>query len=119
MARFKHILIVGTIMLLNGCATVPAPSPESRVSVYKTFGSVQCQDGGASLSALQRQLEAADIKVFSSACGNDGKIYPAVCGAPDGRIGIFEIPQERLNAASAQGFASLRNLPDASKTACR
>lgn len=101
------------------CGGGAAESPATNVSMYKYFGSVQCNGGGTSLPTLARQLTDAGISVFSSACGVDGRIYAAVCGGADGRIGILEIPATQAQAASALGFAPLTNLPAAVTVACQ
>lgn len=115
----KHFVVLGLITLLQGCVGTPVSPPQERVSIYKSLGSAQCQpSSGVSMAVLQRQLEAADVKILSSSCGSNGRIYPAMCGAPDGRIAIFEIPPAQLSKTTALGFAPLSDLPDATRTAC-
>jgi hypothetical protein len=101
------------------CGGGASKSPGTRVSLYKYVGSVQCTGGGTSLPAMERQLTDAGIQVLTSTCGGDGKMYAAVCGAADGRIGIFEVPAAQARAASALGFAPLSNLPAATKVDCQ
>lgn len=104
---------------LASCGGGSAESPPTGAAFYKYFGSVQCAGGGTTLPAMTRQLTDAGIQVLSSACGVDGKVYPAVCGAGDGRIGIFEVSAAQAPAASALGFTPLSNLPDAVTVACQ
>lgn len=94
-------------------------NPNSGIRTYKYAGSLQCSGGGLSLAEMQRQLSDAGISVLDASCGVDGNMYTAVCGAPDGRIGIFEIPSEQVQAASALGFAPLTTLPAAAQVPCR
>ncbi|MSQ20466.1 MAG: hypothetical protein EXR39_13120 [Betaproteobacteria bacterium] len=84
-------------------------------------GSVQCTGAGVSVQEIERQLTGAGIEVLSSACGSDGSMHPSVCGAPDGRIGIVQVPesQAQAQAAAKLGFAPLSELPDATKIACQ
>lgn len=117
MRIFSACLVV--FATLAGCGAVESKSPNASVSLYKYVGSVQCAGGGMSLQAMERQLTNAGIPVLTSACGTDGRIYAAVCGAADGRIGIFEIPATQVQAASALGFVPLRSLRDATKVACQ
>jgi hypothetical protein len=100
------------------CGDSENQSATAPVSLYKYFGSVQCAGGGVTLADMERQLTEADIQVLSYDCGYDGKAYPAVCGAPDGRMGIFEIPAVQAPGATAAGFAPLSDLPAATKNAC-
>ena len=101
---------------LAACGSVASRPPS--VSLYKYLGSVQCTGGGTPLRAMERQLTDAGIRVLTSACGADGNVYAAVCGAADGRIGIFEIPAAQTQAASQLGFAPLSGLPGFTKAAC-
>jgi hypothetical protein len=96
-----------------------AGAPGASIAVYKYAGSVQCTGGGMSLAEMNGQLADAGIKVLSSACGFDGKLYVAVCGGPDGRIGIFEVMQTQMQAAAKIGFAPLSELPAAGKASCQ
>lgn len=112
------LLIVTTVLMLSACAGLGQMASASRVSVYKYVGSRQCEGGGVPVEKMMRQLSEAGIPVMNVSCGTDGRIYPAMCGAPDGRIGILEVPEGKLSAASALGFAPLTSLPEASKTVC-
>lgn len=107
------------IAALAGCSgTAPAP-PAPSVEVYQYAGSLQCTGGGQSLSAMAKRLDDAGVKVLGSACGSDGRFYPAMCGASDGRIGIFDIPAGQAAAASSAGFQPLTKRPGAMKRPCR
>lgn len=110
--------LISLIALASLVACGGGESAVSNVSVYRHFGSLQCTGGGASLSALALQLTEANIQVVASSCGIDGNVYPAVCGAADGRIGIFDIPAAQAQASAAIGFTPLRNLPAATQVAC-
>lgn len=114
----KLLIAVLAIGALNACTGHQRVPTEPRVSVYKYVGSVQCKGGGTPLSAMMRQLSEGGVPVLDVSCGTDGRMYPAVCGAADGRIGILEVPEGRAAAAAALGFAPLSNLPEASKTVC-
>lgn len=90
----------------------------SVVAVYSSFGSVQCSGGGTTVGALQQQLVALGIEVLAARCGLDGVARPAVCGAPDGRIAMFDVYGAQVAVALTIGFALLSTLPDATVTAC-
>lgn len=104
--------------LLAGC-TWKLKDPPKGVKVYKYLGSVQCSGGGTSPTEMEQMLTTAAIDVASATCGVDGNMYAAMCGAPDGRIGIFEIAPGDLKAATALGFLPLSGLPDANEAPCR
>ncbi len=105
-----------SMLLLAACG---AGQHEARVvSVYKYLGSVQCWGGGATVPALQSALVNSGVRVLSASCGVDGLAHPAVCGAPDGAIGIFDVPGSQEAAAEALGFVTLSALPSAVRTSC-
>ena len=114
----KRVWMMVAAITLNACADLGRVAPGSGVSVYKYVGSRQCEGGGTPVEKMMRQLSEAGIPVINVHCGTDGRMYPAMCGAPDGRIGILEVPEGKVSAAAALGFAPLNNLPEASKTVC-
>ena len=95
-----------------------ASAPPKAVSVYLSLGSRQCQDGGRTLAEVQKVLQDAGIPVLASGCGSDGMAYPAVCGAPDGRIAIIDVPESQVEAARKLGFSLLSERPRAQRLAC-
>ncbi|MFA6971334.1 MAG: hypothetical protein WC208_08040 [Gallionella sp.] len=104
--------------VLTACGGIDRKPPSAGVYLYKYLGSVQCTGGGTSLQTMKLQLADAGIPALTSSCGTDGKVYVAVCGAADGRIGIFEVPAAQAQAASTLGFAPVSRLPAATKLAC-
>ena len=108
------------LVFLPGCAGgVSKLPPGETVKVYKSLGSVQCSGGGVSLDEIKRQLKEAGIEAESANCGIDGNMHIAMCGAPDGRIAIVEIPESKAQVAAAVGFLPLKNLPDATEVPCK
>jgi hypothetical protein len=115
-------ILASSMLVLSSLAACGGNGSDSKpvgnASVFKSMDTLQCGVGGLSLTALQAQLGAANVQVVSAACGNDGVARPATCGTSDGRIGIFEIPPEKLTAASAAGFTLLSTVPTAKTIAC-
>ncbi|MBU5612423.1 hypothetical protein [Geomonas azotofigens] len=114
--RIVSLLLACT--LLAGCRCRLKDPPPSGTRYYVPLGSLQCTGGGKSVAELEQQLRKAGITVNRTACGVDGRMYPAVCGAPDGRIGIFEIPADQAGSAAALALQPLSTLPDAAETSC-
>jgi hypothetical protein len=105
---------------LAACAAQPAAAPAApAVSVTKSLGGKQCEAGGTSLAVLAAQLAQAGVTVQRQACGDDGRMRAAVCGAPDGRIAIFTIPAAQQALATQAQFVPLAALPDAREQPCR
>lgn len=118
--RRMHILLTSLItsLMLAACADMGHRAPAPGVAVYKYVGSKQCSGGGVPLASMMRQLSEAGVPVMNVSCGTDGRMYPAMCEAPDGHINILEVPEDKVAATKALGFAPLGSLPEASKTIC-
>lgn len=86
------------------------------IDISKTLGSIQCEGDSKDVPTLQRELTEHNIPVFAADCGSDGMMYIAVCGAPDGKIGIFTIDADDQQKAFSLGFEPLSSL--ASRTDC-
>ena len=116
--------LLGGVMMA-GCIVVPdhprVPDGSQRpvTEVARLTGERQCERGGETLLYQQRRLEAVGVPVLASTCGNDGRMYTAVCGGATGHLGIFTIPAGRTQAAEAAGFVPLSAYPDAQRTVCR
>jgi len=111
-------LLASVTCLVSACTQFGPQALPLSVPVYQYIGSKQCQGGGTALATMMRKLSDAGIPAMNVSCGTDGKMYPAMCGAPDGRIGIVGVPEDKVAAAAKLGFAPLSNLPDATKTVC-
>jgi len=114
-----HLIAIALSVLSASCVSANPTLTQSTVRVFKSTGSVQCADTGANLSTLTQALEAAGLKVLSASCGTDGRMRAAMCGAPDGRIAIFELAAEDVAAAVKLGYAALSTLPDAKLAPCK
>lgn len=101
----KPTLSLLTMLALSGCfASVPEGDTAVR-EVFKHDGSRQCEpDSGQSAAALRAELAAQGITVLGQRTGHDGRIYPAVCGAPTGRTQVFTIPAAQVTAAETLGY---------------
>lgn len=116
--RTGHIIAPGDYVATLLVTASSAGALEPTVKVFKTRGSVQCTGGGTAPDVMQNELIAAGIDVRSYSCGNDGMVYAAACGMPDGAINIFEIPKSSADQAQSFGFAGLSTLPGAMETQC-
>lgn len=91
-----------TVLAMAGCATAAA---EESVRIVKARGSLQCGSAGTAPEQMAEQLRAGGVTVLRSACAGDGRMRVAMCGAPDGRLNVFDIPRSQLPAARTLGFA--------------
>lgn len=114
----RALMRAALVALAVAPAAACASAPPKAVAVYLTLGSRQCQDGGRSLAEVQKMLSEAGVKVLAATCGTDGMAYPAVCGAPDGRIAIVDVPEGQVEAARKLGFSLLSDRPRAQRLGC-
>ena len=105
------IFILSTFLGFLSCAVVVHAGGNSAAStlfVYKPDGTIQCDKSqGVALDFMEQELRSADIKVFSSRKGYDGREGIAVCGAPTGQINVYEIAFSDVSEALGLGFKQL------------
>ena len=84
------------------------------IDVYTSSERLQCEDdSGKDVQATKAELEASDIKVFSSECGLiTGKMAPALCGATTLHINIHGIDSRKLPEAELLGYQAIKSLAD-------
>ena len=118
MTKFQAFWILASSVFLSACGG-GGTDPQSENSLfYKYAGSLQCFGGGQSLSEMTFQLSNSGILVLESYCGDDGLPHVAMCGATDGRIGIFKVHSLQEQTAFTNGLKPLSTLPSAVKTDC-
>jgi hypothetical protein len=87
---------------------------EKHLFIARAEGSKQCTAGsGETIDQMAEDL--IDIKIFSKETRSDGKVHMALCGAPTGRIHVFEISETDRAAALSRGFTEYKK-PDVKKT---
>jgi hypothetical protein len=99
--------------LFAACTTVAQP-----VALFKPLGTRQCESGGPTPGAVAQGLHDAGVQIMALACGHDGRMRPAVCGAGDGRLVIVDVPAGQQAAAETQGWRPLTQVPDARRQPC-
>lgn len=117
--KLHTLLLMPAALLLGACATTgTAPSEWIYVQVYASTGAVQCAGGGARVADMAQQMRDQGIRVEVASCGHDGMARTAVCGAADGSIGVFVIPQTDYQRALELGFEPFERVPDARVQPC-
>lgn len=107
------------VLALSGCGRSDDEA-RSTVRVFTYAGSTHCSPGsGATLAQMAAPLKDAGVQVVSAACGKDGLLHAAKCGANDGRIGVFEIAVKDAKKADSLNYAKAGTLPDLSVGECR
>lgn len=118
--RLRTLGFVPAALLLVACQnTGSSLSPQTYVQVYANTGAVQCAGGGANVVDMAQQMRDQGVRVQMASCGHDGLLRTAVCGAPEGSIGVFVIPQADFHQATQLGFVPFAQLPDARVQPCK
>ena len=113
--RSMRMIVTGAVAALGAACAAEAPP----LSVAISLGTRQCAAGGQQPEDLARRLTESGVRVLAQTCGTDGRMRPAMCGAADGRLAIFEIPAAQWTAAQALGYVRLDTMPDAQREPCR
>jgi hypothetical protein len=95
-----------------------APVATDRLTVYKSLGRTQCEEGGETPETLAARLKAAGVEATPAGCADDGMMYGAMCGGGTGHLGLFDIAATDAAAAAKAGFRPFSDLPDASRQPC-
>jgi hypothetical protein len=110
MLNVSQTIALAAVLAGAACAHTTR-ADASNVTLWKSLGSRQCQAGGTTAQALADALRSAGVNVVSVTCGRDGNIRPMLCGLPDDRIAVLELPATQEALATAQGFAPISKLP--------
>lgn len=114
-------LALGVAGTLVACAQVER-QPGDKVDFYKPVQARQCDAPGATSENLQLELAAlenAGVLVDDASCGHDGRMYPAVCGAPTGEVWLIRIDAGSEEGARAAGFQPVPANASLQTRACR
>lgn len=90
-------------LLVTACAT----SSAERIRVQHSLEGRQCEAGGLTIADLEKRLAAAGVNVLAARCASDGRMRVQMCGAADGRLGVFEIAAAERERAAAAGFRAV------------
>lgn len=110
-----RLALLAAAALAAACA---APTTAAPLWMAQPLGTRQCEDGGRTPQALAQALREAGVAVQALACGHDGRMRPAVCGAPDGRLALVQVPEDQAARAQALGWVPLAGLRDAQRQPC-
>ena len=105
---FKILLTLFGLLCIAVVVRAGGDFPNSTNFVFKPDGTIHCDKSeGLALDFMEQELRSADIHVFSSRKGYDGREGIAVCGAPTGQINIYEIASSDVSEALDLGFNQL------------
>lgn len=116
-ATFR-LSILGTAclstILLVGCQSFPSAMPEGShqpVWVAKDLGLKQCEQTSAkaALKNTENLLSQKQVQVLSVHCADDGMMRTQVCGAAQGKMGIYKIAAFQLETAQSLGFKEVKD----------
>lgn len=120
----KKAIPVALMLMVNTACTANSNEPAkpeftALVKVYKSDESLQCMKGGVSLEKMSEEILEAGIPIFCQQKNKDGNMRPLACGGPAGKINVFQIPVEALEAAQDLGFKQVSELRRFSDQPCQ
>lgn len=114
MQKLSFTLMMLASALFTGCESLPSTSSSDShqpMWVAKDLGLKQCEQrsGQEALARMQQSLDQQQIQVLDAHCASDGMMRTQVCGAPQGKLGIYKISAFQLEKAQALGFKQVQD----------
>ena len=82
--------------------------PTGHILVGKADGSKQCEaNSGVAPEVMEKDLTG--IQVYNRSKHSDGRMHSQVCGAPTGKMNVYEIDATSQAAAEKLGFKRVEN----------
>src|SRR5690606_12658640 len=116
MPKIIHLTACFSALLLSACSPSMQPSPmpptsnQQAIGIAKDVGVKQCEPLSAqdSLDRMQQGLHKNQIKTLTTYCADDGMMRVQMCGAPQGKLGLYKIKQAQLAKAQSLGFQQVQ-----------
>ncbi|WP_168198846.1 hypothetical protein [Jejubacter calystegiae] len=90
------VLLFGLVACTDGA---------QKIEVWHSMSGRQCEQGRLSLSELRQSLMVSGVRTMDAGkVSDDGRARVAMCGAPDGKVGVFQIDKSDLDRARQAGF---------------
>ena len=101
------------ITVLTGCQSSPSqPSEGSHQPLWvaKDLGLKQCEQsaGNDALNKIQQILDQSQVQVLNAHCADDGMMRTQLCGAAQGKLGVYKIAAFQLDKANLLGFKQVQ-----------
>lgn len=109
-------LLISSLMLACGGGSSNNDKP---VKIFKSDGSVQCEEEHIELAVMRQELVTAGVDVICSQSGHTGNAYDSVCGGETGNIHIFSIHRANIVDAKKLGFEPVATLANYEDKICR
>ncbi|MCH9813994.1 MAG: hypothetical protein K0U47_08650 [Epsilonproteobacteria bacterium] len=111
----KNILYKVFIILIISIGFIACNSDDkhqtyNKVKIYKYDESIKCFSEGSSLNEMSLELIDLNITVYCAQKNYDGLNYTDECGENTGRINVYLIHKDNLNATRSLGFESIDQL---------
>lgn len=115
----NRVLLSALFTLAMGLAACGgSESGADTIKVFKSDGSSQCQNDGASVDEMRMELVEAGIDVICGQKANDGGFYCAACGCPTGDINVYTINAANQADAESLGFGPVSDLENYQDRSC-
>ena len=113
--RYAIYLLVPLLTTLAAYELMYTP----HTKVYKSDGSVQCENTGIDLDVMGLELSNAGIDYTCAQKGNNGLVYAQICGGATGLINIYTLNTKNIEDIHALGFESVYTLVDYQDEVCK
>lgn len=122
--RTPAIALIALTSLLSACGGDSSAdglklTGPNQAKVFKSDGSLQCEEKEVSLDEMRLELAKAGVDVICAQKMHTGSNFPAVCGGGTGKINVYVIHSSNLVDAEKLGFKSVRELPDYKDQTCK
>lgn len=120
--RLHPVLLLPLVFMLGACSQPEVMGETQIVALYKNLDVRQCEAAPVTQASLRQEvarLVAAGIEPVLAQCAHDGRMYPAVCGAPTGAAWLIQVTAPQVALAEAQGYQPLDSRSPAEPVACQ
>lgn len=120
--RVQWLLLLPLVLMLGACSQPEVMGETQIVALYKSLDTRQCEASTVTQASLRQEvarLVAAGIEPVLAQCAHDGRIYPAVCGAPTGAAWLIQVTVPQVALAESQGYQPLDLRSPAEALACQ
>lgn len=105
-ATFRHhLFLTAAVAALTACGGGSDPLPTEKFA--KVVENLQCEAPRVTPAQLDNELVTVGAKVLSKSCAWDGRMYPAVCGAPTTYLQVIEVAQNQADLVRPLGYKTL------------
>lgn len=113
-----HLFLTAVVAALTACGGGGGSDPLPTEKFAKVVEDLQCEAPRVTPAQLDSELVTVGAKVLSKSCAWDGRMYPAVCGAPTTYLQVIEIAQNQADLVRPLGYKTLAEFSEVHPMDC-